>query len=502
MFKTFYADKDTYITNRIIDGVRSTKSNVGTAGTLDLFKIYGHSLSGSSYENHELSRALVHFDLTSLFDLYDSSAIDPTDQSFYATLVLHDVYGGQPTPRNYTLAVCALSRSFDEGLGKDIVFYSDKDSANYVTSSNGNLWLSEGCVLSSSVATDACDYYIGDYRATQTFSSGEENLNIDVTTIVSGVLTRTIPDTGFRIAYADNYESDYKTYFVKRFASRHAYDESKHPKLIVGFDDSYRDTSIGMSYDETARMFLHNYRSAQPANLFTTTGAVTGSNCIILKLQLPISGGVHDLIFTGSQLYIGSNPVTGVYYADVYVSSSNSNVITQQALSGSNLKFTPIWSSTNTSISFKTGSATTVYDNNRSSSRRIPKSATVTVSGLNATHERDETVNLKVNVFDAESPTVFLVKTPKNSPGTFQGFVSDAHYSVRDAITQEVIIPFDTTNNSTRLSGDTDSLFFSLDMSNFVNNRTYVIDIMLKIYGAFQTYRNVSPVFKVSDSHI
>lgn len=502
MYKTFYADKDTYITDRIIDGARSTKSNVGTAGTLDLFKIYGYSLSGSSYDNHELSRALLHFDLTTLFDLYDASSIDPTDQSFYAKLVLCDVYGGQPTPRNYTLSVCALSRSFDEGLGKDVVFYSDKDSANYVTSSSGNLWLSEGCSLSSSVATDSCDYYIGDYRTTQSFLSGEEDLSVDVTTIVSGVLTRTIPDAGFRIAFSDNYEVDYKTYFVKRFASRHAYDESKHPKLVVGFDDSYRDTSVGMSYDENARMFFHYYRNAEPANLYTTAfGSLTGSNCILLKFQLPISGGVHNFLFTGSQLYLGTNAVTGVYYADIHISSSNTHVRAQQALSGSNLKFTPIWGSIDSSVSFKTGSVVTVYDNNRGTSRRIPKALTVTTSGLNPTHTREETVNLRINVFDAESPTVFLVKTPKNSPATFQNVVSDAHYSVRDAVTQEVVIPFDTTKNSTRLSGDTESLFFSLDMSNLVDNRTYVIDVMLKVYGTFQTYRNVSPVFKVSDSH-
>ena len=68
MYKILKADKDTYITNRIIDNTSKTQSNVGVAATLDLFKIYGHSYSGST-PNTELSRLLIHFDLSEIQDL-------------------------------------------------------------------------------------------------------------------------------------------------------------------------------------------------------------------------------------------------------------------------------------------------------------------------------------------------------------------------------------------------------------------------------------------------
>jgi hypothetical protein len=90
-------------------------------------------------------------------------------------------------------------------------------------------------------------------------------------------------------------------------------------------------------------------------------------------------------------------------------------------------------------------------------------------------------------------------KTPVESAGSLQGIVSDAFYSIRDAITQKIVIPFDTTKGSTRISSDASGLFFKLDMSNLPEERTYVIDVMLKVGGEYQKYLNVSPVFKVSN---
>jgi hypothetical protein len=50
MYRILSASKDTYITNKIINGsFRATDANVGQAGTLDLFKLYNeNSLTGST----------------------------------------------------------------------------------------------------------------------------------------------------------------------------------------------------------------------------------------------------------------------------------------------------------------------------------------------------------------------------------------------------------------------------------------------------------------------
>ena len=58
MYKILRIEKDTYITDRVVGGARKFNANLGSAGTLDLFKLYGVSrTSGSS--NLETSRLLV-----------------------------------------------------------------------------------------------------------------------------------------------------------------------------------------------------------------------------------------------------------------------------------------------------------------------------------------------------------------------------------------------------------------------------------------------------------
>ena len=129
MLKILKSDKDTYITNKVIKGKRQLNANVGLAGTLDLFKLYGASLSGS-FKNTELSRILIHFDLDPLRSLISSGKIDINDPSFWCKLHLKDVYGSQPTPTNFQVSVFPLSASFDEGIGRNVTYYSDYDDVS------------------------------------------------------------------------------------------------------------------------------------------------------------------------------------------------------------------------------------------------------------------------------------------------------------------------------------------------------------------------------------
>ena len=57
------ASSDTYITDKIIDGIiRVEDANVGRAGTLDLFKLWGETKLNNSGSQNELSRLLIKFD--------------------------------------------------------------------------------------------------------------------------------------------------------------------------------------------------------------------------------------------------------------------------------------------------------------------------------------------------------------------------------------------------------------------------------------------------------
>ena len=68
MYRILKADKDSYVTNKIINSTRpttsaSTDANVGQAGTIDLFKLYNATTVPSGTSGVELSRGLIHFDL-------------------------------------------------------------------------------------------------------------------------------------------------------------------------------------------------------------------------------------------------------------------------------------------------------------------------------------------------------------------------------------------------------------------------------------------------------
>jgi hypothetical protein len=495
MYKIIKSDKDTYITDRVINGERTYNSNVGIAGTIDLFKLYGASFSGSS-PNKELSRALIHFDLSDIKKMFFDEKLDPGHPSFFAKLHLSDVYGGQPTPSKFTLTVFPLSRSFEEGNGKDVTLYADLDVSNFLTSSyDDEKWLGTGCSTSGSIGT-ICDFFTGSIGATQYFKTGEEDLEVDITPAISGVLTGLIPDNGFRISFSEIEENDLRTYFVKRFASRQAYDESKHPKLLIGFDDSIQDTTQGMTLDSNVTTFLFNYDRGQPSNLKVPSGDVTGSNCIALRLKLPVSGGISEFVFTGSQHYNGIFGAVGVYSASIYLSSSNSHLANAIAMTGS-ANLTPVWTSLNGESVFFTGSRLSATPPARSEKQLSSKKFTVTAYGVRDTHSITENVFISVSIFDQNSPLIKAVKRPVESPATLQGTVTDAFYSIRDVLTQKAVIPFDPEMGSTRLSCDTNTMFFSLDMSNLVPERSYVIDVMLKFGGEYQVHKDASPIFKV-----
>jgi hypothetical protein len=501
MLRILNSDKDTYITNKYVNSLQVKSGNVGIAGSLDLFKLYGITqiTSGTTVTPQtELSRILLHFDLDPLRDLLSAGKIDITDSSFRCHLVLKDVYGGQPTPNNFTLNIFPLSASFDEGLGKDTAYYADQDKSNFLSASKNNSWLGEGCSLSC-FSTGSGDYItssttIPHTLISQTFTTGEEDLFVDVTNLVSATLKYDLPDSGFRISYSDYIEADTHTYFVKRFGSRQSYDESKRPKLLVRFDDSISDDASNLYLDAASNLFLYNYVHGELQNLMSASFPVTGSNCLLLKLTTEVSGvGSYSLFFTGSQHKFGSNYTTGIYTAPVTIPLVDANIKLKLEQSGS-VKLTPVWGSIDGTLGFVTGSIITAYAPDRSSKRLNPRRYTVSAISTSSEYTENEDVTIKVNIFDENNPIIVAKKLPVILPGVV---LRNVYYAIRDASTEEYVVPFDSTFNSTKVSSDSSGMYFSFNTSVLIPLRNYVIDIMLAIDGSQQKYLNASSVFRI-----
>jgi len=501
MYRKLKSDKDAYITNKFVDGVRAVSGNTGIAGSLDLFKLYGVTLTASGstkIPQTELSRILIHFDINELINLYNQNLIDIDDSSFRCYLSLKDVYGGQPTPNDFSIEVFPLSSSFSEGYGRDTAYFADIDKCNFISSSADSAWILSGC-------SDACFALTpGDYitssvllpstKVSQHFKTGEEDLFVDVTKIISATLVGDLPDQGFRISFSSEIEDNKKTYFVKRFASRSAFDETKHPKLIFKFDDSIQDDTSNLRFDVASNLFLYNYVSSQPKNLFSASLEVTGSNCLLLEMKTHVSGvGQYSLFFTGSQHYIGNNPITGIYSVPVTISSTDVNLRTNLQQSAS-VSFTPIWSSLDHSISYLTGSTIKAYPPERGSRRANPKYYAVNVSDLNSDYALNDDISVRVNIFDQNNPIIKAQRLPVELPGVV---VNNSYFGVRNIATGEYEIPFDPTHMSTKLSSDSYGMYCRFKTSSLTSGNSYVIDIMIEVDGIQQKYLDASTVFRI-----
>ena len=508
------ASADTYITNKIVNNsFRATDANVGKAGTLDLFKLYNESeITGEEFPI-ELSRLLVRFNLSEIQSL-TASRIDINDSSFSAKLKLFDVVAGQATPSNFTVSVFPLSRSFDEGIGRDITAFSDLDACNFVTRSYSEgsslLWHVTGAnslgLLGSSnidvISSGNLGAGVINLGSYQTFVNGNENLDVDITTVVSATLAGLIPDCGFRISFSGSQETDNKTRFVKRFASRNAANKFKAPVLAVGWDDSVQDHRNDFVFNQSGSVFFRNFIRGAPANLVSgSSGAqLTGENCLLLKL-------VKDnlvLYYTGSQHKQGTTQagVTGFYSASFSVDMFDRTRVQGSmriidVMSSSNkdfIEFDAYWTSLDENVIFKQEKIT-VRKPQFTSQIADPADLQFKVTNLRQAYSKEDDVKLQVFVFDKiREDAAFRI------PYARKGIIlSNVYYQIKLADSNTAIIPFDKEKNSTRLSCDSDGMYFNLLMKSLQEGYTYEIEFLCEDFGMSSVYRSMSGRFRIGN---
>jgi hypothetical protein len=514
VYRSIKADKDNEITDRVIRGVSQTNANVGQAGTLNLYKLYGLNRSGSVPLN-ELTRLLVHFDLASLRQDLANGVFDVASSTFNCTLKLHDVYGGQTTPRNFTACVYPLSHSWDEGRGRDVVYYQDQDFSNFLTASYNSgaptTWFASGANAKGLLGSPDIDVVtsasfgagIVNLSSTQNFIDGTEDLLIDVTRIVSATLTNQLPDAGFRISFIDSEENDTRSRFVKRFGSRQSIDPSIRPELIVRYDNSRISHQSSFFFDSFGSVFLNNYVRGAPSNVVSGSSLtqITGSNCMLLKLWTIYSSSSgpqqYSMYVTASQHVVGDKLLRGVYSASFAVPSSDprlTKLVSEARLTGSNttVRFNEIWSSLDETVAFYSGTLQVKLPDSTVGSFR-PRRYQVNIPNVDNEYAEDDTVRFRAFVFDRSNAFYKFVRVPQDEPSVNV----EAHYSVRDVIADKTVIPFDRVYNSTRMSSDSEHLYFDVWMESLVPDRTYAIDMMLVDGDEKEIYYDCSPAFRV-----
>ena len=147
MIKRFYATKDNTITNAFEENLttRGTGSNMGASDVLETFSIYSQASSGSL----EKARILIEFDP-------DFTQVPSSGVSWY--LKMFNAPHSQTVPRNFTLAVQAISSSWEEGYGIDMDYYEDKTrdgiGSNWINRTGDNIAEITKFTFSSDTAGD------------------------------------------------------------------------------------------------------------------------------------------------------------------------------------------------------------------------------------------------------------------------------------------------------------------------------------------------------------
>ena len=510
MFLILSSSKDTYITDKIVDNkFRTTDANVGKAGTLDLFKLHNESTLSGVDNPIEISRLLLKFDYEKINEL-TSSICDITHPSFNCKLILKDINAGQTAPKNFNLILHPLAQAFDEGGGRDITSFTDLDACNFLTASYSNaadnVWNLSGARKEGLLGSNDIDIVTsGNLGAgvvnlfkTQNFEIGDEDLNMDITNIVSASISGLIPNHGFRIAFSGTEETDTETRFVKRFGSRHLRDKLMQPQIHVSFDDTINDHHEAFFFDLTGSIFLKSYQRGREANLVSgsSLSSVTGQNSLLVTLRT----GSFVKQVTASQ-HTGSTTgegMTGVYSATFAIPSNDSTVVdfntklSEMISRTGSVTFEEYWSDFSTNVGYFTGSLKINRLRNETTFTR--KILDVRITNAKKEYNRKDVVKFRVHGLDLAENFSKSSKFPLTKKSLI---FNEIYYRVRDSRTNEVVMPFKTNNNGTRLSTDSTGQFFNFRMDNLFVGRSYKFEFLVNDSGEETIVSDDKTIFRL-----
>jgi len=318
--RRYVANADNTIVNAYKQNLqtRATGSNMGQADVSEIYSIYGRATTSSA----ELSRILTQFNTTTIVSDRTAGVIPASGNvSFY--LRLYNAETSKTVPKNFKVVAQAISRSWSEGDGLDLENYKDADASNWISASQGVPWASQG----------------GDYHAspvfTQEFSTGLEDLEINITSLVEEWIAGTKANYGVGIRLTSSQETAADSYYTKRFFARGTQYFFKKPVIEARWNSSLQDdrgdfymsSSLAPAADNLNTLYLYNYVRGQLTNIPAIgTGEIyvdlyetLGETALTQVLQTPATGG-----YVSPGVYSCSVGLTGTYSTlrDVWYSGS------------------------------------------------------------------------------------------------------------------------------------------------------------------------------------
>ena len=431
--KRYKADADNTIVNAYESNLRTraTGSNMGQADVSEVFSIYGRESTSSA----ELSRVLTKFDIASI-ESDRTAGVIPANGSVSFYLRLFNAETSKTVPRNFTLVAQAISKSWTEGDGLDLENYKDSGVSNWISASSGVAWDSAG----------------GDYHAlpvfSQSFATGLEDLEIDVTTLVEEWIDDSKNNYGIGIRLTSSEESALTSYYTKRFFARGTQYFFKKPVIEARWNSSLQDdrgdfymsSSLAPAADNLNTLYLYNYIRGRLTNI-----PAVGTGEIYVDLHETLSGDA--LTQTIATPATGGYVSTGIYSCSVCLTGTYSSLRDVWHTGGVQY-FTG-------TISTQTVAATAVSTGNN---RYITK-----IKNLKNKYFSEEEARFNVYVRSKNwSPTIYTVASSEIE----NTIIPSASFRVYRVLDGYNAIPHGTGSDlQTILSYDVSGNYFNLDMS-------------------------------------
>jgi hypothetical protein len=428
-------------------GTRATGSNMGQADVSEVYSIYGRQSTSSA----EVSRIISQFDISSISTDRTAGTIPENGRvNFY--LRMYNAETSNTVPRDFKLVVSAVSRSWTEGDGLDLENYKDKGSSNWVKATDSVSWTTAG----------------GDYHESpkfeQSFETGLEDLELNVTSLIEEWIAGTKQNYGFGIQLTSSQEASSSanlggatsSYYTKRFFARGTQYFFKKPVVEARWDSSTQDdrgdfyysSSLAPAADNLNTIYLYNFVRGQLTNIPVIE---TGNIYVSLFSGSSSPVGSELTLHDGKTNVTGGYVSTGIYSCSVAITSAASPLKTIFDVwhndSGTQYFTGTIKPATHYAMAASTGN-----------SRRITK-----IKNLRNKYFSEEEARFNVYVRNKNwSPTIYTVAS-EEIENTIIPSASFRVYRVLDGLN---VIPHGTGSDlQTLLSYDVSGNYFNLDMS-------------------------------------
>ena len=492
--KRYFATKDNTITNAFKSNLvtRGTGSNMGQADVLEIFSIYGQASSSSGLSS-ELSRVLIEFDTTDIASDRASGAI-PASGSVSFFLKMYNAKHGQTLPKSYTVEVKAITgstgtREWEEGFGLDMEGYTDSTvggtGSNWINRKANTAWTTAGGDYSNP-DTDLSSSF------EQTFDTGAEDLEVEVTTLIEqwlnsdGNVLGVKNNYGFGVMLSSSHETESRSFYTKKFFARSSEFFFKRPVIEARFDSRDLDnrgnfiysSSLATAGENLNKIYLYNYFRGQlrnipsigTGNIYVSlfSGSADDSAPSGSALQLVVDG-THVTHTDRNTVITGSYSSTGIYTASVALTAASTPLETVYDVwfSGSEA----IADAAGASVQFQTGSIEPSLIENYLTA---PSDQFVTnITNLKPVYSTSETARFRTYIREKDwCPTVYNVSSKEAE--NYQ--IESGSFKVFRVVDELDVVPYGTGSDlHTAMSYDLSGNYFDLDMSMLESGYMYAI---------------------------